>query len=110
MESLVRLGKTRAIGVSNFNILQLDKLLSVAKILPCCNQVEAHPWFPQKELLDYCKRNDIIFVAYSPLGSQPGPGAMHHIKAKLLEDNDVVTIAKRLSVEPAQVLISWASR
>jgi diketogulonate reductase-like aldo/keto reductase len=89
MESLVRSKKTRAIGVSNFNISQLEKLCSFAEIKPYCNQVEAHPWFPQTELLDYCKKNDIIFVAYSPLGSQSGPNALHTITTRLMDDETV---------------------
>lgn len=108
MEQLVKSGKTRAIGVSNFKIPQLEKLLSIATIKPLCNQVEAHPWFPQNELLDFCKKINILFVAYSPLGTQPG--AMHYIKAKLLDDEDVVAVAKKNNVEPAQVLIAWASK
>ena len=107
MEALVKSGKAKAIGVSNFSIPQLEKILSYAEIKPSCNQVESHPWFPQKELLAYCKQNGIIFVAYSPLGSQPG--GMHTIKARLLDDEDVVAVAKEMSIEPAQVLISWAS-
>lgn len=107
MEALVRSGKTRAIGVSNFTILQLDKLLSFADIKPACNQVEAHPWFPQNDLLEFCKKKGVVFAAYSPLGSQPG--ALHTVKARLLDDEDVLAVAKKKSVEPAQVLIAWAS-
>lgn len=108
MEALVRQGKAKAIGVSNFRTDQLERLLSFAEIKPACNQVEAHPWFPQNDLLRFCHKHDIAFVAYSPLGSQPG--AMHTVKAKLLDDEDVVAVAKRLSIDPAQVLISWASK
>ncbi|KAJ9134253.1 hypothetical protein NKR23_g10260 [Pleurostoma richardsiae] len=106
MEALVQSGKTRSIGVSNFTIPQLAKLMSFAAIKPACNQVEAHPWFPQNELLDFCKKQGIVFVAYSPLGSQPG--AMHEVKARLLDDEDVVAVARRNEIEPAQVLIAWA--
>lgn len=106
MEQLVDAGKTRAIGVSNFSIPQLERLLSFARIKPACNQVEAHPWFPQNEMLDFCNRNGIVFVAYSPLGTQPG--GMHEIKARLMDDEDVVTVAGKNGVDPAQVLIAWA--
>ncbi|POR33564.1 Uncharacterized protein TPAR_06252 [Tolypocladium paradoxum] len=106
METLLRQGKTRFIGVSNFSIKQLDKLLSFASIKPACNQVEAHPWFPQNELLAHCKNKGITLVAYSPLGSQPG--AMHEVKARVLDDEDVVAVAEKNGIEPAQVLISWA--
>ncbi|OQV05087.1 hypothetical protein CLAIMM_09880 [Cladophialophora immunda] len=108
MEQLVDAGKTRAIGVSNFSIPQLERLLSFARIKPACNQVEAHPWFPQNEMLDFCKRNGIVFVAYSPLGTQPG--GMHEIKARLMDDEDVVAVAEKNGVDPAQVLIAWARR
>ncbi|KEF53493.1 alcohol dehydrogenase [Exophiala aquamarina CBS 119918] len=106
MEQMVRSGKARAIGVSNFTIAQLDRLLSFAEIKPVCNQVEAHPWLPQTELLDYCKRKEIVLVAYSPLGTQPG--GWHTRDAILLDDDDVVEVAKKNRVEPAQVLIAWA--
>ncbi len=108
MEHLVDQGKAKAIGVSNFRIDQLKKLLEFARIKPACNQVEAHPWFPQVEMLKFCEENAIAMVAYSPLGSLPG--AMHHIKARLLDDEEVVAVAHKLSVGPAQVLISWASK
>lgn len=108
MEQLVRSGKTRGIGVSNFTIPQLETLLSFAEIKPVCNQVEAHPWLPQTELLEYCKGQGIVLVAYSPLGTQPG--GWHTRDAILLDDDDVVEVAKRNRVEPAQVLIAWACR
>lgn len=105
MEGLVRSGKARYIGVSNFTIAQLDKLLKVADTIPTCNQVEVHPWFPQDEMLAYCKSKGIALVAYSPLGSQPG--AMHQVTARLLDDEDVVATAEKNGVTPAQLLVSW---
>ena len=108
MEALVRSGKTRFIGVSNFTIPQLDKLLAFADITPACNQVEAHPWFPQDDLLQYCEKKGLALVAYSPLGSQSG--GLHEVKARLLDDEDVVRVAKNNGVEPAQVLVSWAGK
>lgn len=110
MESLVDSGKIRAIGVSNFRIDQLERLLSYARIKPACNQVESHPWLPQPELFDFCKRNNITFMAYSPLGSQSGPGAMHTIDRYLMEDDSIVGAANRLGVQPAQILLAWAGR
>ncbi|KAG4418762.1 hypothetical protein IFR04_008124 [Cadophora malorum] len=107
MEDLVRRGKAKAIGVSNFRIDQLEALLKIAEIKPVCNQVESHPWFPQTKLLNYCNTNGIVLVAYSPLGSQSGPGALHVVKAKLLEDETIVAIAQRLKLQPAQVVLAW---
>ncbi|KAI8927617.1 NADP-dependent oxidoreductase domain-containing protein [Entophlyctis helioformis] len=101
MEKLVDEGKTRAIGVSNFNIRNLKELLAYARIKPAVNQVELHPYLPQNELLEFCKANDILVTAYSPLGSTPGPGSV-------LNDTTIAEIATRLGKTPAQVLISWA--
>ncbi|KAJ3309552.1 hypothetical protein HDV04_005935 [Boothiomyces sp. JEL0838] len=101
MESLVDQGKTRAIGVSNFTIDQLKVLLPSCRIKPAVNQVELHPYLPQNDLVQFCKENDIVVTAYSPLGSSPGPESV-------LNDPVVVDIAKRNGKTPAQVLISWA--
>lgn len=107
MEALVRKGKTKAIGVSNFRIDQLENLLKFAEIKPACNQVEAHPWFPQTALFNFCRDNGIVLIAYSPLGSQEG--GLHVVKAKLLEDETITAVAKKLGLQPAQVLIAWGS-
>lgn len=55
MEALVRKGKIKSIGVSNFSIDNLVKVWQAAEIKPVVNQVELHPYFPQKELLDWCR-------------------------------------------------------
>ena len=69
MEKLVETGKVRSIGVSNFTIKHLEKLLTYAKIVPAVNQVELHPQLPQNDLLKYCESKGIHLTAYSPLGS-----------------------------------------
>ncbi|MEQ9307539.1 MAG: aldo/keto reductase, partial [Marinoscillum sp.] len=60
-------GLVRHAGVSNFNILNLEKLCRVE--CPEMNQVEMHPFLPQQKLADYCKSKNIAMTAYSPLGS-----------------------------------------
>ena len=70
MESLVDSGKVRSIGVSNFNINKLKALLPHVRIPISTNQVEAHPWLPNNELLAFCQSHDILLTAYSPLGGQ----------------------------------------
>ena len=102
IETLYEEGKIRAIGVSNFNIENIDNLIKKSKIMPMVNQVESHPLLAQNELVDYCKKNNIVVTAYSPLGSQ------HHDKEeKILTNEVVVNIAKRIGATPAQVLLSW---
>ncbi|EGF78392.1 hypothetical protein BATDEDRAFT_13322 [Batrachochytrium dendrobatidis JAM81] len=100
MEKLVKEGKTRAIGVSNFSISMLKDMLEYAEIKPAVNQVEVHPYLPQQELLSFCSQHGIVVTAYSPLGSHKGVGS-------LLSDSLVLDIAQRNGKTPAQVLLSW---
>ncbi|KAK7677794.1 hypothetical protein QCA50_019226 [Cerrena zonata] len=101
LQKLMKTGKVRAIGVSNCTKTQLDKLLSDkdVSIKPVVNQIEAHPLLTQPALFDYCKSKDIKIEAYSPLGSCNSP---------LFKNPTIVELAKSNSVEPAQILVSWA--
>lgn len=90
--------KVRAIGVSNFSVAFLERLLKTAQVVPAVNQVELHPALPQKELRKYCVEKGIVLTSYSPLGSDNSP---------LLKDQFVKKIAEKHGVTPAQVLISY---
>ncbi|CEI90760.1 Putative Alcohol dehydrogenase [Rhizopus microsporus] len=98
MEKLVASGKTRAIGVSNFNIPNLDRLLKNCKIIPAVNQVEMHPYLPQPDLLEFCQKHNVHVTAYSPLGSTNSP---------VMQEPVVLSIADKHKVTPAQILLSW---
>jgi len=101
MEALVKTGKVRAIGVSNFNIRRLEALLPHCTIVPAANQIEAHPYLQQVDLFDYCRTKGIIVEAYSPLGNnQTG-------EPKTMDDPKVHDLAKRVEMTPAQLLYSW---
>ncbi|MBN3298219.1 AK1A1 dehydrogenase, partial [Amia calva] len=110
MESLVSSGRVKSIGVSNFNISQLQRLLSVAKIPPAVNQVELHPYLVQSDLVKFCKANKITLTAFSPFGC-PGRPKEFHIGAtdpeKLLEDPVINDIAKKHQRTPAQILLRF---
>lgn len=69
MEAQVDAGRTKSIGLSNFNITQIEKILKSARIPPTNVQVELHIYFQQKELREYCNKNNITICAYAPLGS-----------------------------------------
>ncbi|KAG5869703.1 hypothetical protein JTB14_033300 [Gonioctena quinquepunctata] len=71
MEEQVAAGRTKNIGISNFNKNQIEKIIGSAKIKPSCLQVELHVSLQQKDLVDFCHQNGLVVVAYSPLGS-PG--------------------------------------
>ena len=70
MEAQVEAGRTKAIGLSNFNISQIERVLKAAHIRPANLQIELHVYFQQRELVDFCNRNNIVVCAYSPLGSR----------------------------------------
>ncbi|KAJ8936798.1 hypothetical protein NQ318_021940 [Aromia moschata] len=71
MEEQVDAGRTKTIGLSNFNARQIERISKSARIKPACLQVELHVYLQQRDLVQYCQKNNIVVVAYSPLGS-PG--------------------------------------
>jgi diketogulonate reductase-like aldo/keto reductase len=97
MEKLLKDGKCRAIGVSNYTINHLSEMLASSNTIPAVNQVEFHPFLYQQELLEYCRGHGIQLEAYSPL-----------TRGERLNHPKVVEIAKKHGRTPAQVLIRWA--
>lgn len=109
MEKLVAAGRAKHIGVSNFSVRKLNALLQVAEVKPAALQVESHPSFQQKPLLEFCTRHGIALTAYSPLGN---PGRPDRLRADgdphPMSDATVTGIAAETGLTPAQVLIAWA--
>jgi len=109
MEQLVELGLVKNIGTSNMTVPKLKLLLRDAIIKPACNEMELHPHFQQPGLFEFCMANNIQPVAYCPLGSPGRPERDRTPEDTVdLEDNAIVSIAKRLKATPAQVAIKWA--
>ena len=109
MEEVMDNGLVQHIGVSNFGRENLSKLIKASKIKPEMNQVEAHPYFQQNDLLEFCKANGVHLTGYAPLGSSDRPGILKGDNEPiLLEDEVILSIAKSKNATPAQVLISWS--
>jgi len=97
LTKLLKDGKCRSIGVSNYTIQHLTELLEDADVVPMVNQVEFSPFLYQKQLLDYCEKNKIQVEAYSPL-----------TQGAKLNHPAIQQIAKKHGKTPAQVLIRWS--
>jgi diketogulonate reductase-like aldo/keto reductase len=115
MEDAYRCGKARSIAVSNFTTQHLQTLKQTATLWPpAVNQIECHPYYPQKELVEYCQSEGIVVQAYASLGGQDGTKAKwKELGGKLIESAPVLDISKRLStkqrnVTPGQILLRWA--
>nr|XP_023018785.1 aldose reductase-related protein 1-like [Leptinotarsa decemlineata] len=113
MEEQVEAGRAKNIGVSNFNENQIKKIIDSAKIKPACLQVELHLSLQQKELVDFCHRNGLVVVAYSPLGS---PGFNTFLESlgqeaiplpNLLQNPDVKRIAEKHKKASGQVMLRF---
>ena len=96
MIQLLNEGKTRAIGVSNFEVFHLQDIFQNFDVIPSVNQVEFHPFLFQEKLLEFCKNSNIQLEAYSPLTR--GQKLNHHI---------LVGLAKKYGKSSAQILIRW---
>jgi alcohol dehydrogenase (NADP+) len=100
MERLVDGGRCRAIGLGDVSLEKLKLIYEGARVKPSVVQVEAHPYLPETELLEFCKEKGIALLAFAPLG--------HGIKPGPLEDPVVLEIARQVGKTPAQVLLAWA--
>lgn len=109
MEDCVDEGLVRHIGVSNFSARKLGELLEQSRIKPEMNQVEMHPLLRQQGLKDFCDAQGVAITAYSPLGSRDRPAAFKEdLEPDLMLADVIRSIAGKLDIAPAQVLLAWA--
>jgi len=98
MEKLYGSGYCKYLGVANCNIHHLESILNECKIRPIVNQVEVHPLFTQKTLIEYCKNHGILVEAYTPLARMDD----RLVRLPLLHN-----IAKKYNKSIVQIILRW---
>jgi len=106
LESVLQKGLTKAIGISNFNTKQLERILKEGKVKPACLQIESHAWLNNEKLINFAHERGITVVAYSPLGSSDRPWAKPD-EPRLLQDEKIAEIAKKYDKSSAQILLRF---
>lgn len=107
MEECYRLGYAKSIGLSNFNSLQIERILAVAKVKPVVNQVECHPNLNQKKLREFCAARGIIITSYSPLGAPLRPWAKPGDPMVVIGQPEIVEMGKKYRKTPAQIVLRY---
>lgn len=97
LEEIYKSGKAKAIGVCNFDIEHLQRILDECDIIPAVNQIECHPYLQQKELKAFCAQHGIEVQAYSPLMNGK----------TVLNDPVIQEIAAVYDKTPAQIILRW---
>ncbi len=97
LEEIYSRGITKAIGVSNYELEDLEDLLRICRVPPSVNQVEFNPFTYRKDLLEYAHANGIALEAYSPITK--GKRLTHHL---------IQALAKRYEKSPAQIMLRWS--
>ncbi|MCU1569477.1 MAG: aldo/keto reductase [Naasia sp.] len=96
LEEIAASGKAKSIGVSNFLPEHLERVFAESDVVPSVNQIELHPEFQQRELVEFCRAHDIAIEAWSPLAS-----------GNIVDREDVAEIAEKYGKTPAQVTLRW---
>lgn len=97
MEELYKEGKVRAIGLSNFLPHHIMNIQKNCEVEPMVNQIEFHPGYTQEAVLRFCRENDILVQAWSPLGRQ-----------RVLKDALVTELAEKYQVSSARLCLRFA--
>ena len=119
LEKCLKEGKIRAIGVSNYHVRHLEELLSYCEIKPSVNQIEAHPMWPQEDLIEFCESKGIAVVKYSPFGGGGAPLLDDAFVSTREEEKEggggggdeereqAADIADDQAWKPSQILLAW---
>ena len=112
MEKLVEQNLTKSIGVSNYNVQNLLVILSFCKIKPVVDEVEFHPYLYQKDLKEFCDKENIKIISYYPLIKGVNyksrfPKIMNEKKLDLLNEEIVLNLAKKYEKTVGQIVLNW---
>ena len=98
LEKAYEQGKVKNIGISNFEDAKLEELCDAAKVKPVLNQVELHPYYPQKDLVKRMEKYNTKVEAWAPLG---------HALTDLFKEETIKKLADKYKKSPAQVVLRW---
>lgn len=98
IEAEYKAGRTKSIGVCNFDTEELKKLKDIADVKPMICQVEVHPLNTKKELVDFCKENNILVMAHTPTG---------HMSKEIVESEVFKKLTKKYKKSAAQIIYRW---
>ncbi|MFF5793108.1 aldo/keto reductase [Paeniglutamicibacter sp. NPDC012692] len=104
LEKLYTDGKVRAIGVSNFMVEHLTRLLEATEVVPAVNQIEMHPYFQQRDVVAFDDAHGILTQAWSPIG---GITFYRDGEKSTLQDETLFRIAEKHGKSAAQVMLRW---
>jgi diketogulonate reductase-like aldo/keto reductase len=107
MEKLLDTGKTKAIGISNFNKAEVERLLKEGTVVPAAHQLELHPWLQQNEFTEWQQSKGIRIIQYSPFGNSNESYDSGKNLGLLIEDQTLVEIGKKYGKSGAQVALAW---
>ncbi|MGQ2376055.1 aldo/keto reductase [Companilactobacillus zhachilii] len=96
MEEIYKSGRVKAVGVSNFNVHDLQNVMKTATIKPMVDQIQYYIGFTEPKITEFAKKNDILVEAYSPLAT-----------GGLINNKDVLKIAEKYNVSVPQLAIQF---
>ena len=98
LEKAYKEGKIKAIGLSNFQVSQIQEIMDQCEIPPMIMQVECHPYYPAEHVYDFCKKNHIQLQSWYPLG---------HGNSEMLKEAIFVELAKKYHKSTVQIILRW---
>ncbi|KAJ5297842.1 hypothetical protein PENANT_c012G03533 [Penicillium antarcticum] len=107
MEQVLKTGKTKAIGVSNCDKYEMERLVKDTSVVPAVHQLECHPWLQQHDFTAWHRVNGIHVTHYSPFGNQNAIYGNKRGTERLVDEPVLAEIGKKYNKTAAQVTLAW---